>query len=308
MKLPRTFGPWTRPDSSRRIDAGSIFDYMDGAGELYLAYRFDHLDVIEYGSADQGSILVELYWMRTSDDAFGLLSGDWGGEPAVLEGEAEASTTSPSPVPPHRALYGAGLLRFWSDTLYARVQASRETAASREQVLGIGRALVVGRTEVPFPALINALPRAAGPTYRLRPDRTTYLRSHLVLNAAYFLSPENILDLDTTAEAAVATYESSVPAPPRHQVRLLLVRYRDEATARSAVARFRDAYFPETHERANPKTDRSSALLHVEDGWAGYQMKGRCLAVVFEFQDQELARTFVRQASEGLANLEAAHE
>lgn len=308
MRLPRTFGPWTRPDGSRRIEAGSIFDYMDGAGELYLAYGFDHLDVFEYGSADQGTVLVELYWMRTSDDAFGLLSGDWGGEPVVLEGEAVTSTTSPSPVPPHRALYGAGLLRLWSDTLYARVQASRETAASREQVLAIGRALVAGRTEAPFPALISALPRTAGPTYRLRPDRTTYLRSHLVLNSAYFLSPENILNIDHTTEAAVATYESSIPAPPRHQVRLLLVRYRDETAARAAVVRFRDAYLPETRERAGSTTGLSFALQHVEDGWTAFQLKGRCLSVVFECQDPELARTFVRRASEELATLEAAHE
>jgi len=308
MDLPRALGPWTRPDGSRRIDARSIFDYMDGAGELYLAYKFDHLDVVEYGSADQGSILVELYWMRTPADAFGLLSGDWGGEPVGLQGEAAASTTSASPVPPHRALYGAGLLRLWSDTLYARVLASRETAASREQVLAIGRTIVAGRNEAPYPALISALPRASGPDYRLLPGRTTYLRSHLVLNSTYFLSAENILDLDVTSEAVVATYESSVPAPPRHQVRLLLVRYRDEATARAAAARFRDAYFPEARERAAPKMDPSSALQHVEDGWAGYQQKGRCLAAVFEFQDSDPARTFIGRASEELARLEAAHE
>ena len=307
MNLPRTFGPWTRPDSSRRIDARSIFDYMDGAGELYLAYGFDHLDVVEYGSADQGSILVELYWMRTPADAFGLLSGDWGGEPVGLQAEA-ASTTSASPVPPHRALYGAGLLRLWSDSLYARVLASRETAASREQVLAIGRTIVAGRNEAPYPALISALPRASGPAYRLLPGRTTYLRSHLVLNSTYFLSAENILDLDVTSEAVVATYESSVPAPPRHQVRLLLVRYRDEATARAAAARFRDAYFPETRKRADHGTGPSSALQHVEDGWAGYQQKGRCLAAAFEVQDSDLARTFVRRALEELARLEAAHE
>jgi Family of unknown function (DUF6599) len=308
MKLPQIFGPWTRPDAPRRIDAESIFLYMDGGGELYLAYRFDHLDVFEYGSSDQGNILVELYWMQTSDDAFGLLSGDWGGEPVVLEDEAAASTMSPSPVPPHRALYGAGLLRVWSDTLYARVLASRETAASREQVLAIGRAIAAGRRQPPFPALTNALPATAGTTYRLRPDRTTYLRSHLVLNSVYFLSPENILNLDRATEAAMATYESSIPAPPRHQVRLLLVRYRDEAVARAAAARFRDAYFPEARERVGSGPDVSSTLQHVEDGWAGYQRKGRCLAVVFEFQDPELARTFVRQASERLAKLEAAHE
>jgi IS5 family transposase len=56
---------------------------MDGAGEIYLGYRFKRLEVQPYGSADQGEILVELYWMESSDDAYGLLSGDWGGE--ILE-------------------------------------------------------------------------------------------------------------------------------------------------------------------------------------------------------------------------------
>jgi hypothetical protein len=306
MKLPRTLGPWTRPEASRRIDANSIFNYMDGAGELYLAYRFDHLDVFEYSSADQGNILVELYWMQTSDDAFGLLSGDWGGEPVVLEGAVAAY--SASPVPSHRALYGAGLLRIWSDTLYARVLASRETAISREQVLAIGRAIVAGRRQTAAPALMSALPRAAGITYRLRADRATFLRSHLVLNSVYFLSPDNILDLDRTAEAAVATYESSVPSPPRHQVRLLLVRYRDETVARRALSRFCDAYLPETRQRPDSATTLQSAFQRVEDGWVGYQLTGRCLAIAFEFPDVDLARTLVHQAADNLAKLEAAHE
>jgi hypothetical protein len=82
---------------------------MDGAGELYLGYRFQHLDVYEYTSPAQGEILVELYSMESPDDAYGLLSGDWGGEAADLK--ASGYDAAQSGVP--RALYGAGLLRIW---------------------------------------------------------------------------------------------------------------------------------------------------------------------------------------------------
>jgi hypothetical protein len=106
VSLPSRIGEWTRAGAARRITAETIFDYMDGAGEMYLAYRFEHTDVFEYKSADDslGTILVELYSMKTSDDAFGLLSTDWTGEPASLSGLV-------GPVghasPPHQGLYGA---------------------------------------------------------------------------------------------------------------------------------------------------------------------------------------------------------
>jgi hypothetical protein len=57
---------------------------MNGAGELYIGYRFRHLDVYEYTSGSEENILVELYYMETPDDAFGLLSLDWGGESVTL--------------------------------------------------------------------------------------------------------------------------------------------------------------------------------------------------------------------------------
>ena len=69
VNLPKTIGVWTRTDSARIIDSSNIFDYMNGAGELYLAYGFDHLEVYEYTANQQENILVEVYVMNTSDDA-----------------------------------------------------------------------------------------------------------------------------------------------------------------------------------------------------------------------------------------------
>ena len=43
--LPITVGLWTRAETPQLITSETIFDYMDGAGELYLGYCFDHLEV-----------------------------------------------------------------------------------------------------------------------------------------------------------------------------------------------------------------------------------------------------------------------
>jgi len=107
--LPKTIELWTRQDLPRLVNAENIFDYMDGAGELYLGYRFDHLEAYEYEAKSQENILVELYFMETSDDAFGLLSLDWGGEPVALNPFQEEKAASISSSWP-RALYGEGLL------------------------------------------------------------------------------------------------------------------------------------------------------------------------------------------------------
>jgi hypothetical protein len=132
LRLPRSVGAWTQSGSPTFVGPQDIFDYMDGGGELYLGYRFKRLEVQPYGSADQGEILVELYWMEFSDDAYGLLSGDWGGEAVDLISPTHESSSLTTTGP--RALYGAGLLRLWSGNLYARIMADHETKASKSAV------------------------------------------------------------------------------------------------------------------------------------------------------------------------------
>ena len=295
INLPKTAGAWTRPDAPRRIDETSIFSYMDGGGELYLGYRFDHLDVYEYAAPGRDPILVELYWMRGSDDGFGLLSNDWGGEPVVLQ--PSNAGDAPRAVPASRALYGAGLLRIWSDTLYARVMAARETAESREQVMALGRAIVAGRPLAPRPELLDLLPDRVGATYSIRRDRVWFLRSHLVLNSAYFLASQNILDLSLACEAAIAPYESGAPPVTSrkgtpHRPHLLVVRYPDAITARRALAHFLGAYLPET--RTVPQPDRRlSGAQQVEHGWVSYRLDGALLFVAFDTPDARAANLLV---------------
>ena len=83
-ELPKTVFAWQRFGSPKLVDDSNIFDYMNGAGEIYLAYRFKKLEVYEYKAVNRENILAEIYFMETPEDAFGLLSQDWEGEPVAL--------------------------------------------------------------------------------------------------------------------------------------------------------------------------------------------------------------------------------
>lgn len=308
INLPKTVGVWKRADSPQIINSKNIFKYMNGAGELYLGYRFRHLEVFDYTSESQNKILVELYFMEDSDDAFGLLSLDWGGEQISFDGALEAAPNDSfnSSV---RALYGGGLLRLWSDHVYARVMAEHETSESRKAVLAIGKAIAENIQKLPEPELVKILPLKIGSTWKLRIDRLTFFRSHLVLNSIYYLSYENILDLDLSAEAVIATYEqTSTPVDPKRS-QFMLVQYENLERARNAVNLFHDAYLPEyKKESTADSAANSSSLFKLEGGWLAYRLLGKYLAIVFDCPDQDSARTILRANETNLRKKEENRE
>lgn len=294
--LPRTVGDWTRSDSPKTVTAENIFDYMNGAGELYLGYRFDHCDVYEYRSPAQKEILVELYFMKTQEDAFGLLSLDWGGAAVDLSPDLKEAALDGDDWP--KALYGDGLLRLRSNKIYARVMATQETPESREAVLSIGRAVGQGRESFSHPELWEALPDALSKGWELRRDRASYFRTHLVLNSLYYLSHQNILDLDLACEAVAALYEKEASPQKRIRIQFLLVRYPDGKRAQEGLDRFCAAYLPE-HPFVSKQGDSGEAVdsVSLEDGWMAYKLQGQRVFFVFECPDRETARALIEELS-----------
>jgi len=298
VNIPQSLSGWTFAGPAKRVEPKTIFEYMDGAGELYLGFRFKYLDVYEYTKPGESDLLVELYWMESSDDAYGLLSGDWGGEAADLAPLRDRDDTSGV-----HALYGAGLLRIWSGDLYARVLVYQETDSSKQAVLAMGKAIVALRADSKTPKLIRALPEAVGPQFSLKSNRTVYLRSHLVLNSAYFLSSENLLDLGLDCEMAAAVYRSSAGADKKKLVRVLLVRYPDEAAARKALAHFQKLYLAGKSFTAGDR-----GIMPIEDGWTGFILSGKGLGLVFEAPDETTTRLFLQSSERALDKVEAFHE
>ena len=291
--LPESIGVWTRPESPQIINSSNIFKYMNGAGELYLGYRFDHLEVFDYTSENQENILVELYFMETSDDAFGLLSLDWGGEPISFDGfPAKSPDQSLTSWP--RALYGAGLLRIWSDNLYIRIMAFNETPASRKAVLALGKAITANQKTGPEPELLKFIAPHVDSGWKLRRDRLGFFRSYVALNTIYYISHENILDFDLSTEAVIAPYEHIAGVGELARSQFLLVKYENHARALKALNHFHDAYLTDQKKDFTENSPiKGPSLFKIEDGWLGYKLIDNYVAIVFKCPDRKSARAII---------------
>jgi len=292
--LPQTVSGWVRSDTLKTVTSGSIFDYMDGAGELYVGYRFDRLEVSWYRMPGQDDILAELYFMKSADDAFGLLSLDWGGEPALLSGQ-DSIPAAVGTIPSARALYGAGLLRVCSGDLFARIMAYRVTPESKSAVLELGRAVARSREPSPAPEWIHSLPGSLCGSWILDSSEIRFLRTHLVLNSIYFLSYSNILNLDLSTEIAAGPYRLGDKSAGNPPVFIFDIRYPSEAKARKALSGFHKAYFPESPIGREEKGFAGPVLRPVENKWAGYLTSGRCTVLGFEFPDRESIETALKE-------------
>ena len=72
--VPQEFQGWQLQNTVETYDRESIFDYINGAGEVYRAYDFQKVFVYRYFKADEPEILVEIFDMGTDEDAYGVFS------------------------------------------------------------------------------------------------------------------------------------------------------------------------------------------------------------------------------------------
>jgi hypothetical protein len=74
ISLPTEAEGWKWDGNEERYDSQSVFQYMNGAAELYLAYDFQNLRVRRFEKPDRPSITLELYDMASSENAYGVFS------------------------------------------------------------------------------------------------------------------------------------------------------------------------------------------------------------------------------------------
>ena len=63
-----------KKDDVRIFIPENLFDYIDGAAELYLSYDFEKLAVLFYEAPDNQSLSIEIYQHKNPDCAFGVYS------------------------------------------------------------------------------------------------------------------------------------------------------------------------------------------------------------------------------------------
>ena len=266
MKWPREAAGWKWDDKQEAYDTQSIFKYIDGAAEVYLAYNFQGLKVGHYDREGRPRLIADVYRMGTAEDAFGVFSVERQDDDAAIGQGSE---------------FGGGLLRFWKGSYFVTVYADGEAPDAERAVLELGKAIAaaIGETGSP-PDIVRALP---GEEAGLVERSVRFVRSHVLLNQRFFVSHDNILGLDRKTGAALATYVRG-----GRQVALLAIRYPDEAKAGAALRAFRGAYMPEA---------ATTGTIRTEDAtWTSSERDGALLFVVFGAPTEADARALLKSA------------
>jgi len=255
--LPTKTAGWVAAGADRYFTRDNIFEYMDGAGEIYLAYDFRRLLVREYEKRAAPRIIAEIYQMSSSEDAYGIFSHDTDGQPVTLG---------------RGAIYAAGLLRFWKDRIFVRLLAGEETAGTKAAVMALGKNIDAALPSAgKKPRLLAALPLPG-----LLRGSVHYFHTQVSLNAHYFLADSNLLNLSPKTEVVLARYLRS-----GRKVRLLLCRYADAAEAKAAFEQFNKVYL---HDRSAPKLP--GRVEKVERGeFVSARWNEAFLILVFEARD-----------------------
>jgi hypothetical protein len=263
LKLPERIMQWTAEREDRFYDNQTIFDYIDGAGEVYRAYNMRQCLSRRYNRPEGPAIVLDIFDMGSSEDAFGVFTHDQEGEPLHIGQDA---------------LYRPNWLSFWKDHFFVSVYTERE-------ISGIGAVMkeLASRTasliknQGKRPQILSLLPQEG-----IQPHSIRYFHSHLVLNTHYFISTENILNLGPTTQAVLASYKLASGSAT-----ILIIKYPDEEKASVAQASFLRHYLPD----ANP-----SGMALLEDRkWCAACSRGDRLAIVLESESRNLAQDLLQR-------------
>jgi hypothetical protein len=233
ITLPVEVAGWKWNGKESTYNSRTVFDYINGAAELYLAYGFQGLKVRRFEKPGSPPINLEVYEMASPEDAYGVFSFEYQDDPAGIGQGSE---------------FGGGLLRFWKGKYFGSVYAEGEGEGVEAAILGIGRAAAQAISSTGSePKLIQLLP---GKELGLVDKSTRYLKSHVLLNQRFFISHQNLLNLSQKTEAVLAVYSRG-----RQKAQLLLVRYANADEAGAALKTFKKAYMPEAGDKDRVKTE-----------------------------------------------------
>lgn len=71
--FPEVVG-WKQSGEIQTYKPDTLFEYIDGGADLYLAYDFQELRMAEYSNEKKASVVIEIYHHKTPIDAFGIYS------------------------------------------------------------------------------------------------------------------------------------------------------------------------------------------------------------------------------------------
>lgn len=137
---------WKKPDAIQVFTPDNLYDYINGAADLYLTYDFKELQVVEYVRDDKASVIIEIYRHGSPTNAFGIYS-------------QERLTNADFLDIGSQGYYEEKVLNFFSGTSYVKISSSNTAKDDRDILVQFSKSTAekLGG-EKGFPSLLEAFP------------------------------------------------------------------------------------------------------------------------------------------------------
>lgn len=266
--LPARVDGWAPGEADGRYDGGTLWDYIDGAAEVYRAFGVREVVARRYLSPHGADIVADLFDMGSPAAAYGAFHFDAReGEGAGIGRESELLGSS---------------LAFWKDRYFVSVIPLEDSAAVREAVLAIGRSVALAIPgDGPPPRLAGILPPGG-----LVRGQVHYFRGSAILALLSPLGRGSALALHAGTEGILARYRAGGPTRPAV---LLLVRYPEAREAARAAEALREAM---------GGVDGDGSGRAADGGWLAVRCEGELLLAATGAGSREEALALVRDAAQ----------
>jgi len=262
--LPAQIDRWQRAEPET-YGPEDLYRYIDGGAELYIAYGFTAMLSQPYVDTDGREIRLDVFDMGSSAAAFGVFAHSRESVDRFVAPDVESE-------------YVGGLLHFWKGRHYVSMLAYPETAAKRQLVAEVARAVAASIDAAGGkPALVRILPAPDRVPYSVR-----YFRHPAWINDYHDFGDENPLRICTDTEVAMARYRRAGGESPAAVV--LAIRYASAAAATEAQKALVDLA---------PARDGSELVQQRDGTWLGSRREGDLLVVVADAPDRESAASWL---------------
>jgi len=255
VSLPSSVMGWQRAPDGQHYDPETIFSYIDGHAEVYLAYGLRGCTAERYsGPVGEPDLILDIFEMASPADAFGVFTHDTEGETVGIGRDSR---------------FRYGWLSFWQGSHFVSIVAEGETTIAEEATLELGRQVAaLLPSEGVAPSILEALPEAG-----LEVRSVRYLHHPQILNTHLSIDPENLLGLGMDAEAVLGLYQRD-----SDRAYLLVVDYPDERRAKRVESSVLERLATASGE---------GGMSPAEEAFSGCRREGNRLAVVLETRSED---------------------
>jgi len=257
--LPAEINGWKSVGSDELYNSETLYKYIDGSAEVYRSFNVRTVLARRYIKDNAPEIIADIFDMGSSKDAFGVYHHD------IREGQSAG-------IGQDSEYFGSSLF-FWKNRFFVSIIATDETEEAKQAIYDLGKVIAERiRDDGPEPDLLELLSN-----YKKDLKEVHYFHNHYCLNKYYFISEENLLDLDSQTEGILTRFKNETVTSDLSEASsfaILLIRYKSSDKAQVALKKFLANYLHNADEEGIAQTENSR--------WASANVIGNIFIGIFD--------------------------